>query len=89
LHLTPEDPKKDKLAARGIEDLDDAFVSPRDKQPYVLVKPEAAQRGPGGRPPMLWVYEKTGVDGKRMGVNMGGAFEMDEERFKKLVSAGH
>jgi hypothetical protein len=79
--------KKEKLAERGIENLDDAFVSPRDKQPYVLVKPEAARPGPGGRPAMLWVYEKTvGGDGKRMAANpMGYAFKVDEERLKKLL----
>jgi hypothetical protein len=81
--------KKDKLTSRGIENLDDAFVSPRDKQPYVLVRPEAAKPGPGGRPAMLWVYEKTGVGGKRMGANpMGYAFEMDEEAFKKVLPGG-
>jgi hypothetical protein len=81
--------KKDQLDSHGIEDLDGAFISPRDKQPYVLVKPEMGRAGPGGRPPMLWVYEKTGVDGKRMAANaMGYAFEMDEEQFKELVPAG-
>jgi hypothetical protein len=81
--------KKEQLDNRGIEDLDSAFISPRDTQPYVLVKPEAARPGAGGRPAMLWVYEKTGVDGKRMAANpMGYAFEMDEEQFKQLVPAG-
>jgi hypothetical protein len=37
---------------------------------------------------MLWVYEQTGVDGKRMAANpMGYAFEMDEEQFKELTTA--
>jgi hypothetical protein len=81
--------KKEKLATRGIEDIDTAFISPRDNQLYVLVDPKAGRAGPGGRPPMLLVYEKTGVDGKRMGANgMGYAFEMDEERLKQLLS-GH
>jgi hypothetical protein len=81
--------KKDQLDARGINDLDSAFISPRDNQPYVLVKPEAARPGSGGRPAMLWVYEQTGIDGKRMAANaMGYAFEMDEEQFKELVPAG-
>ncbi len=82
--------KKDKLAARGIDNLDEAFTSPRDKQPYVLVTGKAAKPGAFGRPALLWVYEKTGVDGKRMGANpMGYAFEMDEETFKKMLPAGH
>jgi hypothetical protein len=82
--------KKEQLASRGIDDLDGAFISPRDNQPYVLVNPQAGRAGPGGRPSMLWVYEKAGVEGKRMGANsMGYAFEMDEERFKDLASGGH
>jgi hypothetical protein len=81
--------KKDKLAAQGVEDLDKAFTSPRDNQPYVLVDPKAGRSGQGGRPPMLLVYEKTGVEGKRMGANgMGYAFEMNEERLKQMLS-GH
>jgi hypothetical protein len=77
--------KKEELTNRGIEDLDKVFVSPRDNQPYVLVKPEAPM-GPRGTPPMVWVYEKTGVDGKRMAAGaMGNAFEMDEDQFKKYV----
>lgn len=81
--------KKEQLASHGIENLDDAFISPRDHQPYVLVKPEQARPGPGGRPAMLWVYEKTGVNGKRMCANaMGYAFETDEAEFKKLQGGG-
>jgi hypothetical protein len=81
--------KKEKLTGQGIEDLDSALISPRDNQTYVLVDPKAGRSGPGGRPAMLLVYEKTGVDGKRMGINaMGYAFEMDEERLKQLLS-GH
>jgi hypothetical protein len=81
--------KKEQLAARGMEDLDSTFTSPRDHQPYVLVKPEAGQAGPGGRPPMVWVYEQTGVDGKRMAAGaMGAAFQMDEAKFQELVPGG-
>ncbi len=81
--------KKEQLTGRGIENLDDAFVSPRDHQPYVLVKPELARPGAGGRPPMLLIYEQTGIEGKRMAANgMGYAFEVDEEKFNRLLSGG-
>jgi hypothetical protein len=81
--------KKEELTKRGVDNLDEVFISSRDNQPYVLVKPEAAKPGQGGRPPMLWAYEQTGVDGKRMGVGaMGNAFEMDEEQFKQYTSGG-
>src|SRR5262249_30874784 len=79
---------KDALTSRGIENLDDAFVSPRDNEPYVLIKPEATRLKRGGPPAMVWVYEKTGLEGKRMAVGgMGAAFEMDEEQFKSFVTA--
>jgi hypothetical protein len=72
-----------------MEDMDSTFTSPRDNQPYVLVKPEAGRAGPGGRPPMVTVYEQTGVDGKRMAAGaMGAAFEMDEAKFQELVPGG-
>jgi hypothetical protein len=85
-----KDLKKEQLAARGMEDMESVFTSPRDNQPYVLVKPEAARAGAGGRPPMVLVYEQTGVNGKRMaaGAMGGAAFEMDEESFQQLVQKG-
>jgi hypothetical protein len=77
------------LAARGIDDLDQAFISPRDQQPYVLVKPVAQTMMKGGPPNMQMVllYEKTGVDGKRMVASGmgGGAFEWDEAKLKEYI----
>jgi hypothetical protein len=76
----------DDLRARGIDDIDKAFTSPRDNQPYKLAPPQPPKRG--GPPfPMVIVYETTGVDGKRMvasGVG-GGAFEMDEAQLREHV----
>jgi hypothetical protein len=77
------------LAARGIDDIDKAFISPRDNQPYKLVPPQAAKPvGKGGPPmPMVVVYEQTGVNGMRMvasGVG-GGAFELDDARLREYV----
>src|SRR3712207_8080558 len=54
----------------------------RDNQPLAVVY---------GTPPSgsdVLVYEKTGVDGKRMvGRSMGSAEEVDESRFRELVPA--
>jgi hypothetical protein len=74
------------LKQRGIENIDDAFTSPRDHQPYKLAPPQPPKRG-GPPMPMVVVYESTGVDGKRMvasGVG-GGAFELDEEKLREYV----
>jgi hypothetical protein len=81
------DPKD--LAARGIDDVDKAFVSPRDNQPYKVIKPDAVKPAGKGAPPfpMVVIYEATGVGGKRMVASgmAGGAFEWDEERLKQHV----
>jgi hypothetical protein len=79
---------KEDLAARGIDDIDKAFTSPRDNQPYKLVGPQARPAGRGGPPlPMVILYETTGVNGKRMVASGmgGGAFEWDEEQLKQHV----
>jgi hypothetical protein len=79
--MRPED-----LRNRGIDDLEKAFVSPRDNQPYKLAPPQPPKRG--GPPfPMVIVYEQTGVDGKRMVASGmgGGAFELDEEKLREYV----
>src|SRR5262245_43674347 len=72
---------KERLASLNIEDVDKAFISPRDNEPYVLVRPEVVRRAPGGMAPVL-AYEKTGVNGKRKAVSgMGSSFDMDDEKF--------
>jgi hypothetical protein len=77
--------KPDQLQAHGIDNVDDAFVSPRDNQPYVLVK-TPPPTGRGGPPAMVVVHEKVGVNGKRMvGNAMGYAYELDDEELKKNV----
>ena len=81
--------KSDALAQRNIDDLETTFVSPRDNQPYALVKPEAPGKRRGGPPAMVWVFEKTGVNGKRMVAGgMGNATEMDEETFRQQTGGG-
>jgi hypothetical protein len=79
--MSPED-----LRQRGIEDVDKAFISPRDNQPYKLVPPQPPKRG-GPPMPIVVVYETTGVDGKRMVASGmgGGAFELDDEKLREHV----
>jgi hypothetical protein len=70
---------KDKLAVLGIENVDEAFVSPRDQQPYVLVR--------GGPQMMIQAHEKTGEGGKRYVVyTTGSVFEMADKAFNELMS---
>jgi hypothetical protein len=71
---------KTELAQMRIEDPESAFVSPRDNQPYVLVK--SAGSGPGD----VLAYEKTGAGGKHYVVTpMGSAFELDDVELKRRV----
>lgn len=74
--------KPDQLATYKIDNVEDAFISPRDHQPYQLVKPG---KTPGGMMPYL-VYEKVGVKGKRMTAsNMGSTREIDEAKLKEQI----
>ena len=49
-----------------IEDLETAFSSPRDKQPYVIAPPPAE----AGRSASILAYEKTGVDGANVDMSV-------------------
>jgi len=65
--------KPDQLEKMGVKDVDSAFISPRDKQPYVINTPKNNPMGLG-----TVVYEKTGVNGKHMtATNMGSVAEVD------------
>ena len=57
--------KKDQLDKLGIDDVDAAFISPNDNEPYVLVK---VNNRMGGMAPVL-AYEKTGKNGVRFTVS--------------------
>jgi hypothetical protein len=71
---------KNDLVQMGIEDPDTAFVSPRDNQPYVLVR--SGGSGPGD----VLAYEKVGEGGKHYIVTpMGAAFELDEQELRRRV----
>ena len=72
----------------GVEDVDRAFVSPRDGQPYVIVPTRGAGRGgKGGPATRVIAYEKTGVNGKRFVLMPRGytVMEMDEAQFREAV----
>jgi hypothetical protein len=72
-----------------VADPQSIFVSERDAQPYVILYGDAARRGPSGGPagsPVV-IYEQVGVDGLRfVASNMGAVEEVDQARFKQLVS---
>jgi hypothetical protein len=71
---------KTELARLGLEDPENAFISPRDNQPYVLVK------SPGSGPGDVLAYEKMGAGGKHYIVTpMGSAFELDDTELKRRV----
>jgi hypothetical protein len=61
-----------------IEDPETAFVSPRDHQPFVLVR----ARTPGD----ILAYEKTGEGGKHYVVTaVGGTIELEDAALKQRV----
>jgi len=74
-----------ELAALKITDVEQMFVSPRDKQPYVVrygftLPPPS----PTGSP--VVAYEKVGVSGRRfVAYANSGAEEVDDARFRQLV----
>jgi hypothetical protein len=77
---------QDRLKEMGIEDLEQAFVSPRDNQPYRLAKPNPKAPGAHRGVQRVVAYEQVGVNGKRLTVSsMGSTSEMSEEELKSLV----
>jgi len=69
----------DKLKVRSIDEL---FTSERDGQPLVVVY------GPTNIESDVVVYEKTGVNGKRMvGHRIGMVEEVDDAELKKLTTS--
>jgi hypothetical protein len=70
--------KKEDLSQRGITDVDQAFVSPRDKLPFVTVPPSGSLG--------VVAFERKGADGKRfVGTAQGSAIEIDENYFREQV----
>jgi hypothetical protein len=75
--LKPED-----LQRLHIDDLESAFISPRDGQPYGLAPP-----GPRGRMGMspVQLYEKVGKEGKHITASMGSSREIERSVLKEHV----
>lgn len=74
-----------ELAALKITDVEQLFVSPRDKQPYVVCYgAKLPPPGPSGSP--VVAHEKDGVEGRRfVAFSNGGVDELDDARFRELV----
>ena len=68
----------------GVDDLERAFVSPRDGQPYVLATQAAGVPDPS-RPGVI-AYEQTGKGGRRfIAFSTTAVEEVDAARFAELV----
>lgn len=66
---------------RGINTVDDLFMSPRDQKPYIVVYGKQ-----GSFVPDIIAYEQDGVDGRRwLASSMTTVAEVDSEKFRKLV----
>jgi hypothetical protein len=71
----------DRLSQLSVKDVDTAFVSPRDGQPYGFRSP--AKDNALGQGTI--VYEQNGVSGKRMvASNIGSVSEIDDAEFQKM-----
>ena len=72
----------EKRKALKAEDIDAIFISPRDRQPYVVCYGEATK----GLIPDYYIYEKEGFEGKRwVACSMGFVSEMDRAEIDKRV----
>jgi hypothetical protein len=76
-----------ELSTFGLTKADEAFVSPRDQQPYVVrYNVPSLAPTPQGMP--VIAYEATGVGGERyVAFASGGIEKVDEARFRQLVPA--
>ena len=75
--------------ALGLEDLEAAFISPRDGKPYVVLygnRGDSLQRRAGLHGQPIVIYEQKGMEGNRLVATAAGAMgELSEAEFKKLV----
>jgi hypothetical protein len=79
---TPE-----RLAQLGVASAGELFVSPRDGQPYSLVK-YAELPPPGTAPPPIVLYESVGKNGRRAVAQLGGGTDIiDEEQLSQMLPA--
>jgi hypothetical protein len=83
---SPDNEKELKDFIRTLDanvNVDDIFISPRDKEPYV-VRYKLSMAMPGAE--LVTVYEKTGASGKRMvGLATGQVRLVNDDEFQKLV----
>jgi hypothetical protein len=77
--------KPEELQKLGIDNLEDTFISPRDKQPYQINKPGNEPQAKMGMVAVL-IYEKGGVKGKHMTASSMGSFaELTRDQLKAQV----
>jgi hypothetical protein len=75
----------EEVKGTGITNIDDLFVSPRDKQKYI-VHYKTRPNNPGLNNDPVFAYEAVGVDGKRFVATLVGTVEeLDPEQFKAAV----
>ncbi|MFO0912137.1 MAG: hypothetical protein U0795_04230 [Pirellulales bacterium] len=75
----------EEVKGTGITNIEDLFVSPRDKQKYVI-QYKTRPNNPGLNNDPIFAYEAVGVDGKRFAASLSGAVEeLDAEQFKAAV----
>jgi hypothetical protein len=75
----------DQLAGYNVKSADDLLKSPRDGQPLVIIVGKKVSAPDQSDYPWA-AYEQTGVDGKRMAVNVrGGVADMTPEEFAQHV----
>ena len=89
-HQRPPTPEELRIGVQTFHDLDmgrpadEAFMSPRDKQPFVIVY----GAGDAERPDAILAYEQQGAEGTRWVITMSQEMkQLTEEEFKKAVFA--
>jgi hypothetical protein len=77
-----------QLTALKATNVDELFASPRDGQPYKMIKLPRLPSPIGGQPRPVVLYEQFGQQGKRYVAYLGGGVEeIDAETFIQLVSS--
>lgn len=76
----------EQLAALKVADVSELFVSPRDGEPYKMVKYDRLPAFSGD--PVVVFYERKGRDGTRhVALSGGGTLAVDDARLAELVPA--
>jgi len=77
---------KGYLQQLGVTNVDDLFVSPRDKKPYVVFYGQANLPVYEGH--QIVAYEQEGVNGTRLvATALGAIMELDEQTFQQVVGS--